>query len=95
MCWSGFCIPGLTLDELAAIARRRTSAKVTVLRDLSRAQFEEHLRRSNDPARRYSVNFTRKPISVPVAGTTRRSRVISSPNTWCSCSTSTKTSTPG
>jgi hypothetical protein len=61
-CWSGMCFLGLTLDELAGVARMRTSAKVSVLRDLSPAEFEEHLRRSNDPARRYSVNFTRKAI---------------------------------
>ena len=67
-CWSGVCFMGLTLDELAAIARLRTQAKVSVLRDLSRAQFEDHLRRSNDPARRYSVNFTRKAIFGSGAG---------------------------
>jgi hypothetical protein len=61
-CWSGACILGLTLDELGAIAHLRTQAKVSVLRDLSRAKFEEHLKRSNDPARRYTVNFTRKTI---------------------------------
>jgi hypothetical protein len=61
-CWSGVCFMGLTLDELASIARLRTSAKVTVLRDLSREQFEQHLLASNDPGRRYTVNFTRKAI---------------------------------
>jgi hypothetical protein len=33
-----------------------------VLRDLSPDEFREHLRHSNDPGRRYVVNFTRKPI---------------------------------
>ena len=61
-CWTGFCIVGLTLDELADVARRNTQRKITVLRDLSEEQFREHLRRSNDPAQRYIVNFTRKPI---------------------------------
>jgi hypothetical protein len=61
-CWTGFCLPGLTLDELAGIARLRTTGKVTVLRDLTPAQFEQHLRRSNDPSRRYTINFSRKPI---------------------------------
>jgi hypothetical protein len=32
------------------------------LRDLSEDQFLEHLRRSNDPARRYIVNFDRAQI---------------------------------
>jgi phytochelatin synthase len=61
-CWTGFCIIGLTLDELADVARRNTKRKITVLRDLSEEQFREHLRRSNDPGRRYIVNFTRKAI---------------------------------
>lgn len=49
-CWTGLCILGLTLGELAEVARTNTSRKVTVLRNLSEAQFLEHLRRSNDPA---------------------------------------------
>jgi len=61
-CWTGFCILGLTLDELAEVARTNTSRKVTVLRDLSENQFLEHLRRSNDPGRRYIVNFDRAQI---------------------------------
>lgn len=61
-CWTGFCIPGLTLDELADVARANTRHKITVLRDLNEDQFQQHLRRSNDPARRYIVNFTRKQI---------------------------------
>ena len=62
MCWTGFCIVGLTLDELADVARAHTARKVTVLRDLSAEEFREHLRRSNDPGRRYIVNFTRQKI---------------------------------
>jgi hypothetical protein len=58
----GVCMMGLTLDELAAIARLRTQRSVTVLRDLTKDAFREHLRRSNDPAARYVVNFHRKPI---------------------------------
>ncbi|MCP3392524.1 phytochelatin synthase family protein [Bradyrhizobium sp. CCGB12] len=61
-CWTGVCILGLSLDELAEVARANTSRKVTVLRDLSEDQFLEHLRRSNDPDRRYIVNFERAPI---------------------------------
>jgi hypothetical protein len=61
-CWTGFCIPGLTLDELADVARANRRHKITVVRDLSEEQFRQHLRRSNDPARRYIVNFSRKQI---------------------------------
>jgi Phytochelatin synthase len=61
-CWTGICFLGLTLDELAEVARTNTSRKVTVLRDLSEEQFLEHLRRSNDPGRRYIVNFDRGQI---------------------------------
>jgi hypothetical protein len=61
-CWSGFCILGLTLDELTDVARAHTSRKITLLRDLSEEEFREHLRRSNDPSRRYIVNFSRKQI---------------------------------
>jgi hypothetical protein len=61
-CWTGVCILGLTLDELADVARASTSRKVTVLRDLSEKQFHEHVRRSNDPGRRYIVNFSRERI---------------------------------
>src|SRR4030095_1470212 len=61
-CWTGVCIMGLTLDELAQVARTNTSRKVAVLRDLSEDRFLEHLRRSNDPGRRYIVNFDRAQI---------------------------------
>ena len=61
-CWTGVCIFGLTLDELADVARVNTTRKVTVLRDLSEEQFREHLRRSSDRGRRYIVNFSRRPL---------------------------------
>jgi hypothetical protein len=61
-CWTGVCILGLTLDELADVARANTNRKITVLRDLSEEQFREHLRRSNDPRQRYIVNFSRQQI---------------------------------
>ena len=50
---------GLTLDELAEVARSKTTKTVTVVRDLDIDTFRVHLRRSNDPARRYLVNFHR------------------------------------
>ena len=61
-CWTGVCILGLTLDELADVARVNTSRKLTLLRDLNEEQFWEHLHRSNDSNRRYIVNFNRKQI---------------------------------
>jgi Phytochelatin synthase len=61
-CSTAVCILGLTLDELADVAWANTSRKITLLRDLSEEQFREHLRRSNDPGRRYIVNFSRERI---------------------------------
>lgn len=61
-CWSGTCIMGLSLDQLSEVARAHGQHQVTVLRDLTPDEFREHLRRSNDPSRRYVVNFSRKPI---------------------------------
>ncbi len=61
-CWTGFCIFGLTLDELAEVAQAHPGRRVTILRDLSPEAFQEHLRRANDPGRRYIVNFSRAPI---------------------------------
>jgi hypothetical protein len=61
-CLTGMCFGGLTLDELAGVARKHTNRAVTVLRDLTPDRFRAELRRSNDPRLRYVVNFTRKPI---------------------------------
>jgi hypothetical protein len=61
-CWVGVCFGGLTLDQVADLARLRTRRRVTVIRDLSPEQFRRELRRSNDPGVRYTINFTRKPI---------------------------------
>ena len=58
-CWSGMCFGGLSLDEVAEIARRNTKHKVTVLRGLNYADFRALLPRFNDPARRYVANFQR------------------------------------
>ncbi|MGK6316528.1 phytochelatin synthase family protein [Neorhizobium sp. DT-125] len=62
MCWTGFCIIGLTLDELAELAQAKTERKVSVLRDLTAEEFQEHMKRANDPGRRYIINFTREEI---------------------------------
>lgn len=61
-CWTGFCILGLTLDELARLAQAKTDARVSVSRDLTPEQFHEHLRHANDTGRRYVVNFDRAAI---------------------------------
>jgi hypothetical protein len=61
-CWTGFCIIGLTLDELAEVARAHTERKVSVIRDLTAEQFHEHMKHANDPNRRYIINFNREEI---------------------------------
>ncbi len=58
----GYLPEGLTLDQLAAIARQKLHRKVTVLRDLDLASFREQLSQVNDPARRYVINFSRAPL---------------------------------
>jgi hypothetical protein len=71
----GYLPEGLTLDQLAEIARQKLQRKVTVLRDLDLPAFREQLRHVNDPARRYVINFSRGPLfgtggghHSPVAG---------------------------
>ncbi|MEK1886343.1 MAG: phytochelatin synthase family protein [Phyllobacterium sp.] len=67
-CWTGFCIMGLTLDELAGVARQHTDRNVTVIRGISAEEFFDHMRHSNDPDRRYIINFTRNTIFGDGAG---------------------------
>ena len=67
-CWSGICLMGLSLDELAEVARHATGRKVTVLRNLTLAQFREELTHVNDPSRRYIVNFLRAPLFAQGGG---------------------------
>lgn len=95
LCWTGWCIIGLTLDELAGVAQAHTERKVTVLRDLTEEAFLDHLRRANDPSRRTIINFRRKEIfgagaghHSPIGGYLER-------KTWCWCWTSTRRSSPG
>jgi len=64
----GICMGGLTLDELADLARMRTHRDVTVLRGLDRAQFHDHLTHVNDPSRRYIINFDRGPLFGTAGG---------------------------
>jgi len=61
-CWTGICWMGLSLDQLAEVARHATHRKVSVLRSLTLAQFREELKHVNDPTRRYIVNFQRAPL---------------------------------
>jgi hypothetical protein len=59
----GYLPKGLTLDELADVARLKfTGQHVTVLRGLSLAAFRQHLQQANDPRRRYVINFSREPL---------------------------------
>ncbi len=61
-CWSGLCLGGLSLDNVAALAREKTGRKVSVIRGLDYAAFRELLPRFNDPSRRYLANFHRGPL---------------------------------
>jgi Phytochelatin synthase len=67
-CWTGLCLMGLSLDELAEVARHATGRKVTVLRDLTLAQLREELSHANDTSRRYMVNFQRAPLFAQGGG---------------------------
>jgi|SRR5271163_1795798 len=58
----GYLPRGVTLDQLADIARQKLGGKVSVLRDLSLAGFREQMRHANDLSRRYVVNFSRGPL---------------------------------
>jgi hypothetical protein len=61
-CSTGMCFMGLTLDELADVARRRAGFRVTTLRDLSLFDFRKHIEQTSDPKRRYTINFDRGPL---------------------------------
>ncbi len=67
-CWTGMCLMGLSLDELAEVARHSTGRKVTVLRNLTLAQFREELTHVNDLSRRYIANFQRAPLFAQGGG---------------------------
>jgi hypothetical protein len=61
-CRWGFCMGGVDLDDLAGLLRDKSKRRVTVLRGLTLAEFREHVARSNDPSRRYILNFDRGPL---------------------------------
>ena len=75
---------GLTLDELGDVTRLKTNRTVSVLRDLSPEQFQQHLRRANEPGRRYIINFSRKEIFGAGQAITLRSEGIWRLRTWSS-----------
>ena len=62
VCPMGMCMAGLTLDELAQLARDAGAMDVELHRDMNPQGFRELLRQANDPAKRVVVNFHRKPI---------------------------------
>jgi Phytochelatin synthase len=64
----GYLPEGLTLDQLADLARQKLQRKVTVLRDMDLAAFREQLSHVNDPSRRYIINFTRGPLFTTGGG---------------------------
>ena len=60
--WFGILIGGMTIDDLAALARERSGERVTVIRAPTLAAFRAEMRRTNDPAYRTIVNFHRGPL---------------------------------
>jgi hypothetical protein len=64
----GMLLGGMTLDEVARVAEQKLHKKVTILRDLDLATFRQLLPRSNDPAVRMSMNFSRGPLFAKGGG---------------------------
>jgi len=58
-CPFGFCLGGLGLVDLASVVRAKSRRSATVLTDLSLSEFRMHMHHTNDPGRRYLVNFER------------------------------------
>ncbi|MCP5426566.1 MAG: phytochelatin synthase [Gammaproteobacteria bacterium] len=62
-------ILGLTLDEMAQLIQdNRPDLQVTVLRDLTLAEFRKLLPQTNDTRYRYLINFQRAPLFGVVVG---------------------------
>jgi hypothetical protein len=79
----GYLPQGVTLDQLADIARQKLTRKVSILRDLDLAGFREQLRHANEPSRRYVINFSRGPLfgtggghHSPIAGYLRHEDLV-------------------
>jgi hypothetical protein len=94
-CWTGVCIMGLTLDELAEVARANTSRKVSVLRDLSENQFLEHLVAPMIRADATSSISIALEFLAQVADIIPQLGAISKPRTPSSCSMSISSSSHG
>jgi hypothetical protein len=58
----GYLPQGITLDQLAELARQRVPGSVRVLRGLDLAGFRDQLRHANELSRRYVINFSRAPL---------------------------------
>jgi hypothetical protein len=58
----GMVMGGVTLDELAEVARAKLGKAATIVREIDLARFREELPHFNDPDRRYIVNFHRGPL---------------------------------
>jgi len=87
-CWTGFCILGLTLDELADVARANPQHKIAVLRDFSEEDFGSIFGTRMIPDAATS-------LTVPASDIFPRSAAILKPRIWCSSSTSTRTTNHG
>ncbi len=62
-CVGGFCFAGLTLEQLADAARATDSTwKIEVLHPETAQALRAELAQSNDPSRRYVINFDRFPL---------------------------------
>lgn len=59
---------GLTLDELGGLIRDSSGWNVQVIRDITYEQFLDHLKKSNNAAQRYTINFTRALLWGPKSG---------------------------
>jgi len=55
-------ILGLTLDEMAELIESTSDDDAVILRDLTREEFRARLRDTNDPTKRYLINFNRAPL---------------------------------
>jgi len=60
--WLKSLATGMTLDELASLARTKTVDRVEIVRATSLVEFQSALRRLSDPTTRIIANFDREPI---------------------------------
>jgi hypothetical protein len=60
--WFGIRLGGTTIDDLAQVVATKSPRRARVIRDLDLDGFRAELERANDPARRYIVNFDRRPV---------------------------------